>query len=113
MRENQEKEIIEQFAKLFECDPPQTYSSIDEIPGRVSGIYILYDRDGIKYIGQSKRSIRRRLVQHRTTSHFSLNDLTGIVIIIVPYGRNRRDILEAALIWKLNPRFNLQWKRGG
>ena len=102
--------VIELMAHLFECASPITYAALKEIPRNKRGIYILYTEQDIKYVGQSKASIRARLEHHKATRHFSLTDITKITIIDVPTGQNRREALEAALIWLLKPTFNIKWK---
>lgn len=63
------------------------------------GIYFLLNEGEIVYVGQSKRSVRQRILQHRKDKVFDS-------FFVKPYERKSLDFMEAMYIFVHTPKYN-------
>ena len=94
---------------IWDSPPPTFYESPYEIPGGISGIYILWFGGYVGYVGQSVH-IAKRIRQHKYQRHISVNDVTRAATIKVR-NKTKRDAMELALIWHLGARYNQKGHR--
>jgi excinuclease UvrABC nuclease subunit len=77
--------------------------SAHEAPPHASGIYYLFDRDEVVYVGMSLRNLRGRITLHMGNEREK--PFTHVAWIVLPPDQVRA--AEADAIWRYRPRFNI------
>lgn len=86
----------------YDCSPPEFYEYLESLPPS-PGIYLLWKDKNLDYIGQSA-DIKKRLGKHHV---YEKDEHTIGLIRIEP--REKREVVEVALIGALHPTQNVKW----